>query len=780
MTKQRIAIVGGGMAALATAFELTQRGDLQERFDITIYQMGWRLGGKGATGRDSQGRVVEHGLHIWFGCYENAFRMLRTAYEDWKPFKEQAIKSCEGALKAQQDSSIGVGDGSEITCLNWPPARGKPGIGVPDLAPFSAFSQMLHVVQCFYDQLVKESIVDSPRDLPIDLGTIELLELAGIDINKYTEPDTARAGSQIVIVRHNRCLKLGSDWSRILASSDAINNETQIRGFATFIQQFAKHVLHDEKFGRSAAGRFLAQLIDVGTATIKGVAVDMILRGATVGDLDLMDFREWLAICGAERASFYGSPIIQALYDSMLQYCEGDQRRPSYGAGTAAQAVVRLYGTYRHAFAFEMQSGMGEVVVVPLYGVLKQRGVKFEFFMKLKRVGLNANRDSVAQLAFDRQVCLRDGKYCPTIAPSSDNGYLECWPDAPLWGQIVCGEQLAAKNIDLESYWCSHRVDEVTLQQGHEFDAVVLAIPLGAFKKLNAAPGPCDELIEANSRFRAMTEMASLVPSISVQLWCNTDVAELGFPPKQAAPPGAAVKTVISTGPDPLDIWADMSQVLKYERADSRYPPPKSLHYLCGVFETDLFRALPDQHHVPAMANEQARRYAIDWLNNKSKYIWPKLNSGGRFDWSILFDPKNAKGAHRIDAQVCRANIDPSSCCVASSAGSTQWRLATDASGFNNLYLAGAWIDTGFNTECIEAAVISGMQAARAVSEASFAIIGEDFLRFGQGLPSLIALAAEGATLLLEVVTGAVRTGSGTETDRRSSATRFTSSESRP
>ena len=44
-------------------------------------------------------------------------------------------------------------------------------------------------------------------------------------------------------------------------------------------------------------------------------------------------------------------------------------RRPSYGAGTATQAVVRLYGTYRDAFAFEMQSGMGEVVVTPIYGV---------------------------------------------------------------------------------------------------------------------------------------------------------------------------------------------------------------------------------------------------------------------------------------------------------------------------------------------------------------------------------------------------------------------------
>ncbi len=156
------------------------------------------------------------------------------------------------------------------------------------------------------------------------------------------------------------------------------------------------------------------------------------------------------------------------------------------------------------------------------------------------------------------------------------------------------------------------------------------------------------------------------------------------------------------------------------------------------------------------------------------------MNSGGCFDWSILFDPKDAKGACRIDAQVYRANIDPSSCCVASSAGSTQWRLAADASGFDNLYLAGAWIDTGFNTECIEAAVISGMQAARAVSGTTSAIVGEDFLRFGVGLPSLITLAAEGAALLLEAVSSVVRTGGAAEADRQSAATRFTGTQSRP
>ncbi len=780
MTKQRIAIVGGGMAALATAFELTQRGDLQGRFDITIYQMGWRLGGKGATGRDHEGRVVEHGLHIWFGCYENAFRMLRAAYKEWNTCDGQKIKSCEDALRAQHDSAIGVGDGSEIICLNWPSALGNPGIDVPDLSPFSAFSQMLRVVQCFYDQLVKLDIIETmPSSFPIDCNTAELLGSLGIDLSDYEDPVLAFAEIETLFVKHDRCLALASAWSRMLADIEAIRDERQLRGFATFIQRFAKHLLRSEKFINRPAGRFVAQLVDVGTATIKGVIVDLILQGTTVDELDLMDFREWLAMCGADRDSVYGSPIIQALYDSMLQYCDGDQRRPSYGAGTAAQAVIRLYGTYRKAFAFEMQSGMGEVVVVPIYRVLKQRGVKFEFFRKLKRIGLDATGTSVAQLSFDRQVWLRDGKYCPTIPPISSNGYLECWPDAPLWDQIVCGKQLATQGIDLESYWCPHRVGDVTLQQGNEFHTVVLAIPLGAFKKLNTAPGPCDELIKASSRFRAMTETASLVPSISVQLWCNADACELGFPPKEAVPPGAAQKTVISTGPDPLDIWADMSQVLQYEPDNGRQPP-NSLHYLCGVIDTELVRALPDQYHVPAAAKKLARSFAIDWLNNKSKYIWPKVNTRGHFDWSILSDPKNAKGACRIDAQVYRANIDPSSCCVASSAGSTQWRLATDQSGFDHLYLAGAWIDTGFNTECIEAAVISGMQAARAVSGTTSAIVGEDFLRFDVGLPSLITLAAEGAALLLEAVSSVVRIGGAAEAGSQSTATRFTRTQSRP
>ena len=53
-TPQKIAILGGGVGAVVTAFELTSQPDWQKRYDITLYQMGWRLGGKGASGRNAE------------------------------------------------------------------------------------------------------------------------------------------------------------------------------------------------------------------------------------------------------------------------------------------------------------------------------------------------------------------------------------------------------------------------------------------------------------------------------------------------------------------------------------------------------------------------------------------------------------------------------------------------------------------------------------------------------------------------------------------------------
>src|SRR5580698_6249389 len=71
-----VAIVGGGCAGMAAAFELT-RPEHKGKYRLTVYQLGWRLGGKGASGRGEADRIEEHGLHVWMGVYENAFRVMR-------------------------------------------------------------------------------------------------------------------------------------------------------------------------------------------------------------------------------------------------------------------------------------------------------------------------------------------------------------------------------------------------------------------------------------------------------------------------------------------------------------------------------------------------------------------------------------------------------------------------------------------------------------------------------------------------------------------------------
>ena len=68
------------MAGLAAAWRLSDPDG--EPAEVTVYQRGWRLGGKGASSRGPNGRIEEHGLHVWLGFYDNAFRLIRSCYEE--------------------------------------------------------------------------------------------------------------------------------------------------------------------------------------------------------------------------------------------------------------------------------------------------------------------------------------------------------------------------------------------------------------------------------------------------------------------------------------------------------------------------------------------------------------------------------------------------------------------------------------------------------------------------------------------------------------------------
>ena len=116
---KKIAILGGGLGSLSTAFALTNESNWKERYEITIYQTGWRLGGKCASGRnldpDYQYRIEEHGFHVWMGFYDNAFAMIIRAY------KELARKTGPFQLTGERHQANTVRSAREFV-------KGLPGI----------------------------------------------------------------------------------------------------------------------------------------------------------------------------------------------------------------------------------------------------------------------------------------------------------------------------------------------------------------------------------------------------------------------------------------------------------------------------------------------------------------------------------------------------------------------------------------------------------------------------------------------------------------------------
>src|SRR3954462_13376309 len=100
--RPRIAILGGGMAAMAAAWRLSEPEWRDEFTSITVYQRGWRLGGKGASSRGVHGRIEEHGLHLWLGSYDNAFRLLRECYAE----VDRPATDPGGAPRARADARL--------------------------------------------------------------------------------------------------------------------------------------------------------------------------------------------------------------------------------------------------------------------------------------------------------------------------------------------------------------------------------------------------------------------------------------------------------------------------------------------------------------------------------------------------------------------------------------------------------------------------------------------------------------------------------------------------
>jgi uncharacterized protein with NAD-binding domain and iron-sulfur cluster len=137
--RRKVAILGGGVGSMVAAFELTQEPHWQDKYEITVYQLGWRLGGKGASGRElGQGeRILEHGLHVWGGYYDNAFRVMRDCYDALQRPHSVPIRSVEQAFLGVNQVYLSdfVDDHPHFWRVDFPPNDARPGIGGVYLSP---------------------------------------------------------------------------------------------------------------------------------------------------------------------------------------------------------------------------------------------------------------------------------------------------------------------------------------------------------------------------------------------------------------------------------------------------------------------------------------------------------------------------------------------------------------------------------------------------------------------------------------------------------------------
>ena len=67
----RVAIVGAGLAGMATAIDLVDAGA-----EVEIYESRPFVGGKVGSWVDKDGNHLEMGLHVFFGCYYNLFSLM--------------------------------------------------------------------------------------------------------------------------------------------------------------------------------------------------------------------------------------------------------------------------------------------------------------------------------------------------------------------------------------------------------------------------------------------------------------------------------------------------------------------------------------------------------------------------------------------------------------------------------------------------------------------------------------------------------------------------------
>jgi uncharacterized protein with NAD-binding domain and iron-sulfur cluster len=729
-SKQKIAILGGGVGAMSAALELTSTPGWQDRFEITVYQMGWRLGGKGASGRDQSyaDRIYEHGLHLWMGFYENAFRQMNTAYAEWnaKGYEPKPLwkNYTEAFSPLNYDIAMEQLEGAwNPWLLEFPKSRWQPGQDIPGLdRPLDLWDLTLRAVG-----MMLVAFLGAKWESGFRGWLLKVFGVCTLWILEQLGPNPIVRWLVRLLQGHAKgpwLLPIAHMHGHIEHHSGKDARPGHQRTVLDMLERFTAW-FESESNGRAErkdVARRLSIMLDTGLAMVRGVLDDDVVNRG-YDSLDDEDFLEWLGRHGCRQPD---NPITRFFYDACFAYRKGrDGYQPdvpspermglNMAAGAVLYSLLRLVGTYKGGVMNTMHAGMGDTIFSPFYVVLKNRGVHFRFFHRVTGLSLSDDRKDIGSIQIAVQAIPKNG-YQPLIVV---NG-VPSWPSEPLYRQLHHPDAL--KNRNLESYWDKHPpVKDLILRRGQDFDSVILGISLGALPLL------CGQLIATDERWRMLVERVETVKTQAMQLWLKRTEKQMGWDNQLPILTGFA---------EPHDTWCAMDHLIPRES----WPASAGLRqiaYFCNVMAEctapqcsieclptrpvpgcPIAGALSDPN-FPREQKDLVRRVSIEFMNRHLHHLWPLCRDSknrDQFDWSALACLHGSEGERAFDEQYWRANYEPTERYVQSIAGSTRYRLNPADSGFRNLFLAGDWTYTPINIGCVEAACISGKLAAWGVS----------------------------------------------------------------
>jgi uncharacterized protein with NAD-binding domain and iron-sulfur cluster len=703
--KTQIAILGGGIGALAAAFELTEQDPDKKRYDITIYTLGWRLGGKCLVGRDEHQdwRALEHGLHVWAGFYDNAFDLVQRLYARLGRSPNAWRSKFEGLNHFTVMEF--VDDSWKPWLLQARPNGLDPGIDLDNsLVPLNVLKTLL--------SWVEQSFVDSA------LARVQHPS-ARTDVRREI---AAALKSPVDDVFPTALSAIGALLDR---APDAISADTA-KAAVDLVGSFRKQVTSAASLTpQDDETRRLEILYDLAAGLMKGILSDEVLSGG-FDAIDCWEWTKWMKHNGCKTDSLE-SGVVRGCYDYVFGYIGGIRE---VGAGVGTIALLRLLLTYKGSIFYTLQEPMGDFLFAPLYSYLCERDVRFKFFHRLDELQLTEDGSAIDEIVLGRQVKLKnpDVGYKPLIdVPRKD---YKSWPTHPDYDQIEHGDQL--DDYDLESAGTNWPYADTPLTLKRRtavnqppapdtpgtFDIAILAVGFGGL------PSICGDLCGHHpDTWGNYLKEVQTTPTLSLQLWLTEETEKLGWPDPRTVMVGFAGEKD-RCNDAPLHSWEDNTPLLALESANSD-GAPRSLAYFVGVF--------PEVDNGPPRSDPQFPKFEMDrariaieaWMNSRLPEIWPNARDPktSDFRWELLDAPQGT-GPARLDYQYVRTNIEPWERYVLSKPGTLRWRLWPDGSGISNLFLAGDWVRTGLDAGCIEAAIMSGRAAARTITGGNMTIPG--------------------------------------------------------